>query len=196
MKKVLLLLFVPLFIACNNAIDPAENKNIVDKEGVNVSDTIKNKSKLDLFTSKRGSIIKFIDYNLSLVKSKYTVPEIRIRKYMVNNEIGYFYQIVRKGNYTSKTASVEYADLLEALKALEVLKSQEKEDLKSGGDYLENTFVTVDGFEIGYYVVDGASTWVITLDKYGSDNTLYFDNVSMIENTFLEGKNKIEELKK
>lgn len=196
MRKILLLLFIPLFIACDKGNGSTENGDITSEETVSITDSIKSKAKIELFTSKRGSIVKFVDYKLSSVKSKYSTPEVRVRKYMANNETGYFYQIVKKGSYSSKTASVEYADLLEALKALELLKTEESADLKLGGDYLENSFITEDGFEIGYYVSEGKSTWYIILDKYGSDNSLYFDSVASIENSLLEGKSRIEELKK
>jgi len=60
---------------------------------------------------------------------------------------------------------------------------------------LENKFITTDGFQIGYYVSKGKSTWYIRLEKYGSDNTLFFNSVLGIEQSMENAKTKIDELK-
>ena len=86
--------------------------------------------------------------------------------------------------------------MLEVLKALVVLKLEVEKDIATTPDYLENKFVTVDGFQIGYYVSNGKSTWYIKLEKYGSDNTLFIDNVDTIEAALIQAKAKIDELKK
>jgi len=61
---------------------------------------------------------------------------------------------------------------------------------------LENKFVTVDGFQVGYYVDKGKATWYVKLERYGSDNTVYIDNVTTIEGALEGAKSKIEEMKK
>lgn len=86
--------------------------------------------------------------------------------------------------------------MIEVLKALKVLKTEVTNDVSANPDYMENKFVTVDGFQLGYYVSNGKASWYIKLEKYGSENTLFIDNGDTIEIAFTEAKNKIDELKK
>jgi hypothetical protein len=156
----------------------------------------KTATKMDLFSSKTGTITKFIDTKLPNLKTSYGGAETRIRKISNGITSAYFYQIEKEGKYGSSTASIEYNDLLEVLKALKALKPEVEKDVASKPDYLENKFVTVDGFQVGYYVSGSKATWYIKLEKYGSDNTLFIDNGDTIETAFTEAKNKIDELKK
>ena len=64
MKKLLLILF------CLPMIGFGQNK---DEEN-------KKLTKMDLFTSKTGSIIKYIDYSLNDIKGNYSNGEARVRK--------------------------------------------------------------------------------------------------------------------
>ena len=57
-------------------------------------------------------------------------------------------------------------------------------------------FFFVDGFKIGYMINKGKTTWFLQLEKYGSDNTIFIENLEMVEKAFEEAKNKIDELKK
>ena len=59
---------------------------------------------------------------------------------------------IKSGQYSTNTASIEYSDLLEVIKALKTLQSEEPKDVASNPDYLENKFITVDGFQVGYFV--------------------------------------------
>jgi hypothetical protein len=63
-------------------------------------------------------------------------------------------------------------------------------------DYLENKFVTSDGFSLGCYVSKGELVWYAVLEKYSSDCTIFLKNVETIVNTLNNAKNKIELLKK
>lgn len=154
------------------------------------------KTKMDVFASKTGNIIKFVDTNLPKLKTSYTPAETRIRKISSGAGVGYFYQIEKEGQYSNTTASIEYSDLIEVLKAVKALKADVSNDIAANPDYMENKFVTVDGFQVGYYVSKGKATWYIQLEKYGSNNTLAIDNADVIETAFTEAKNKIDELKK
>jgi len=154
------------------------------------------KTKMDAFVSKTGTINKFVDVNLPALKSSYDRSETRVRKITNLSGTAYFYQIVKKGQYSNTTASIEYSDLLEVLKALKVLKTDVEKDLAANPDYLENKFVTVDGFQVGYYVSNKKVTWYLKLEKYGSDNTLFISDGDVVESAFTEAKAKIEELKK
>ena len=79
-------------------------------------------TKMDVFSSKTGTIIKFIDTKLPDMKSSFTTVETRIRKILSGGDLKYFYQIIKQGQYGSKTASIEYSDLVEVNKAIQTLK--------------------------------------------------------------------------
>ena len=162
----------------------------VKKEAENV------KTKMDVFASKTGSITKFVDTKLPNLKATYGSAQTRIRKITNGTTSAFFYQIEKEGKYSSNTASIEYSDLTEILKALKVLKTDVANDVSANPDYMENKFVTVDGFQVGYFISGGKASWYIKLEKYGSDNTLFIDNGDTIETAFTEAKNKIDELKK
>ncbi len=154
------------------------------------------KTKMDMFSSKTGTITKFTDTKLPNLKTSFGGAETKIRKIINGVNSAYFYQITKEGKYSNSTASIEYNDLLEVLKALKALQPEVEKDIASNPDYLENKFVTVDGFQVGYYVSGGKASWYIKLEKYGSDNTLFIDNGNTIETAFTDAKNKIDELRK
>lgn len=161
----------------------------VKKEAENV------KTKMELFSSKTGVITKFIDTKLLNLNTLHASTETRIRKVKSGNAETYFYQIEKEGKYNSSTASIEYSDLLEVIKAVKTLKTEVDADIANNPDYMENKFTTVDGFQIGYYVSKGKATWYIRLEKYGSDNTLFVADGDIIESAFTNAKHKIDELK-
>lgn len=152
-------------------------------------------TKMEQFVSQTGVIIKFTDTKLSNLKAGYIVAETRIRKLNSGDDVKYFYQIEKPGNYGSSTASVEYSDLLEVIKAFNSLKSEVDSDVRNNPDYLENKFITEDCFQLGYYVSKGKVKWYIKLEKYGSDKTLFIKDLESIDSSFAEAKSKIEELK-
>ena len=154
------------------------------------------KTKMDMFSSKTGTITKFTDTKLPNLKTSFGGAETKIRKIINGASSAYFYQITKEGKYSNSTASIEYNDLLEVLKALKALQPEVEKDIAANPDYLENKFVTVDGFQVGYYVSGGKASWYVKLEKYGSDNTLFIDNGATIERAFTDAKNKIDELKK
>jgi len=151
---------------------------------------------MDRFTSRTGAFSKFVDSRLPNLKCNYASPETRVRKIIAGTESVYFFQIVSKGQYSNTTASIEYSDLLEIIRALKELQGEVDKDVAAAPDYLENKFVTTDGFQIGYYVDKGKAKWYMKLEKIGSDNTLFVDEVSKLEQAFNEARAKIEELRK
>lgn len=156
----------------------------------------KNKStKMDVFGSKTGVIIKYIDYLLPNLKLTYGVAETKIRKFIIGSDVKYFYQISKKEKYNTKTVSIAYEDLIEVIKAVEILKKESKSDTDLNPDYLENKFITDDGFKLGYYVNKGKLTWYLVLEKYGAGNTIFIRKVSVIESAFNLAKQKIKTLK-
>jgi hypothetical protein len=156
-----------------------------------------NDSKMKEFVSQTGVILKFEDYDLPRVKLSYGIAESKVRKITSGDRKEYFLQISKKGDYGTKTASIAYEDLLELMKALVSLNEASKEDVvNTNSDYLENKFITEDGFQVGYYVSSNKLTWYMKLEKYGSGTTIFIKDFETIEQSFLEGKNKIELLKK
>lgn len=67
-------------------------------------------------------------------------------------------------------------------------------DIQSNPDYLENKFITEDGFQIGYYVSKGKASWYIKLERYGS-STVFVKNAEALISAFKNAQSKIEELK-
>lgn len=178
MKKTLLMLFSFLFVS------------VVFGQDVKDANT-----KMDEFVSKTGVILKFEDYTLDNIKLNYGVAEAKIRKVISGGETKFFHQISKEGKYGTKTASIAYEDLLEIQKALIALKSQVSGDTDTSSDYIENKFVTDDGFEVGYFVSRGKLNWYMTLEKYGSGNTIFMKDGSTIEQAFIAAKAKMDELK-
>ena len=71
------------------------------------------KTKMDLFSSRTGTLIKFIDTKLPKIKGDYGNLEARIRKINNGTSTLFFYQIVKELQLGNSTASIEYNDLLE-----------------------------------------------------------------------------------
>lgn len=155
------------------------------------------KTKMDAFVSKTGVIRKFVDVTLSGLKGTYMdVAETRIRKVSAGTTSLYFYQIEKNGEYGSTTSSIEYTDLLEVIKALETLKTEVNQDVATNPDYLENKFVTEDGFQVGYYISKGKANWYLTLEGRGSDASIFVSSVEVLEAAFTQAKEKINMLRK
>ena len=181
MKNVLLVLSMILLTSTLNAQD---SKDIKEES-----------TKMDAFASKTGAIIKYIDYSLPNLKLTFGIAETKIRKFIIGEDVEYFYQISKEGKYDTKTASIAYEDLLEVIKAITSLKNESTSDKILNPDYLENKFVTDDGFKVGYYISKGKLAWYLVLERYGSGNTIFVNDVSVIESAFNSAKQKIEELK-
>ncbi len=141
MKKIIFLSSVIFAFGCLQL-----KAQDTQKEAENV------KTKMELFSSKTGVITKFIDTKLPNLSALYTRAETRIRKVKSGNTETYFYQIEKEGKYGSSTASIEYTDLLEVIKAVKTLQTEVDSDIAGNPDYMENKFTTVDGFQVGYYV--------------------------------------------
>jgi hypothetical protein len=153
-------------------------------------------TKMDAFASRTGVITKFIDYKLPSLKLFLGEPaQTRIRKVMSGLETRYFYVVEKQGKTSTSTGSIEYNDLLQVTKVLATLKGEALNDLSSRPDYVENKYVTDDGFQFGYYITEGKSKWYIKLEQNGTDNTLFINDVQTIESSFNEAKYKIEAIK-
>lgn len=155
----------------------------------------KDATKMDKFISKTGRIIKYTDHNLPNIATRYTPLESKVRIIEAGGEKKLFYQISREGKYDDKVASIAEEDLSDLIKALQSLKQSVMADVQSNLDYLENKFVTEDGFQLGYYVSKGKAVWYIVLERFGSDNTVFFNDINAIENSFATAQEKMRTLR-
>ncbi len=155
------------------------------------------RTKMDVLSSKTGTITKFIDTRMPALKTSFTRAETRIRKVTNGSSTDYFYQIKKRTKKDSSIiASVEYSDVLEVIKAVKTLQIDAEKDIASKPYFIENKFITVDGFHVGYYIKEGKTWWYLKLKENDITNTLYMSSGGKIEEAFVVAKNKIEELKK
>ena len=122
--------------------------------------------------------------------------EAGVRTLMGEQENSYFYRIEEPETTRSiaHIAMIEYSDLVEINKALKKLVAEVDSDCAANPDYLENRFITNDGFQIGYYVSKGKASWYIKLERY-SNSTVFVKNAEALTTNFEEAQKKIEELK-
>ncbi|MCF2487495.1 hypothetical protein [Dyadobacter sp. CY347] len=153
-------------------------------------------TKLDKFTSKSGVIIKFEDYNLTGLAQQFGASaETKIRKVHSGDDVKLFYLISNKTEYGLKVAAIASEDFTELSKALGTLQGQLVIDLQSKADYLENKYVTEDGFHLGYLIQKGKPTWYMRLEKYGSGGSIFLNQLTVIEDSFKLASTKLNELK-
>lgn len=154
-------------------------------------DSERQQTKFEQLASKTGKISKFVDVNMP----RLSYLETSIRTILGEQKNEYFYRIEKPetSSSVSKIAMIEYSDLVEINKALAKLLNEVDSDCLSNPDYLENRFITEDGFRIGYYVNDGKANWFVRLDRYGK-STVFIKKEVLAEN-FPAAQKKIEELK-
>lgn len=153
-------------------------------------------TKFEQFSSKTGKISKFVDVNMPKIPKSYMGSlETGIRILMGEKNV-YFYRIEEEETSRSiaHIAMIEYSDLVEINKALAVLLSEVEADCAANPDYLENKFISEDGFQVGYYVSKGSASWYMKLERYGK-STVFIKNAEAITSGFTAAQQKIEELK-
>ena len=154
-------------------------------------DSEKVQTKFEQLASRTGKLSKFFDVTMP----KLSYLETSVRVVLGENENTYFYRIEKPETSAtiSKIAMIEYSDLVEINKALTKLLNDVDADCALNPDYLENRFITEDGFRIGYYVDKGKANWFIRLERYGK-STVFIKKEVLAEN-FPAAQKKIEELK-
>ena len=161
------------------------------------NDAAKKLTKFEQITSKTGRISKFVDVNMpSIPQSFMGSLSTSIRTVMGEQSNSYFYRIEESetSRSTSHIAMIEYSDLVEINKALVKLTSEVESDIVTNPDYLENKFITTDGFQVGYYVNKGSAHWYLKLERYSS-STVFVKNQEVLVEAFTNAQKKIEELK-
>lgn len=166
-----------------------------EKQGAQTSETKqKEESKLEQFVSKSGGIVRYINYNLPSPKLLYRTATAMVRAAHVGDQKRYFLIIESKDDYRTSTAAIAHEDLLEIVKAFEIIKDQLPKDVELLPDYLENRFVSDDGFMLGYYVNKKEMSWFIGLERFGSGNTIFPRDEAEIDKMFYLANEKINEL--
>lgn len=180
MKKILLVLLVLMPL-----VSFAQN------------DAAKKLTKFEQLSSKTGKISKFVDVNLPNIPLSFLgTLETSVRTLMGEQVNAYFYRLEEPETSRSNAhiAMIEYSDLVEINKALAKLCTEVNTDCAANPDYLENKFITNDGFEIGYYVSKGKASWYIKLERY-SNSSVFIKNAETLTENFSNAQKKIEELK-
>ncbi len=150
-------------------------------------------TKFEQFLSATGKIIRFEDTTMPTIKTSYENVTTRVRKVSAGPDVKYFFQLEKPTKYSSKTASLEYTDLVETIKAIDTLIAYSEKDKNATVDYFENRFVA-DGFEIGYFKNKGIN-WFMDLAKYGSEGSVFFTDVVAVRDVFVAAKEKIDTMK-
>jgi hypothetical protein len=152
--------------------------------------------KFETLVSKKGTMLKFQDTNLSPIRLAFSgAAQTKIRKVIVGSQSTFFFLIEQKGQYRTEFGAIAYDDLLDLAKAIDVLESELPGDVAANPDYLENKYITDDGFRLGYLIQKNKATWYLALDGKGSDNIIFVSASSNIREALLEAKAKIETLK-
>lgn len=191
MKKILLI-FLALTVSCLS-MHAQQDKN-----------TEKKLTKFEEFSSKTGVIMKFADVTLPdrLQMNRGVVLYTSIRTIMRGSENVYFYRLYTYGD--GYTAWIEYSDLVEINKAVSRLVADVDADVAANPEYLENKFMTSDGFEVGYYVSKQKVTWYLKLKgnlelypkiQLKENFVVYPKRQQDIVDLFEAGQRKIEELR-
>ena len=160
----------------------------------------KSLSKMDKFLESSGNILRLENYSIEgLMSAREDFIEAKIRRATSGNESQYFLLLSNEsGGKYSKTriASIAEEDLNKLLSSMNTLKQQAKSE-PGNISYVENKFITDDGFQVGYFTQEDDKItilWFITLERYG-DATFLFRDSTGLEATFNEAQAKIKEVR-
>lgn len=147
-----------------------------------------------LINEAAGTIMKIVDTdkNRLLVSSGALETGIRTVKF---GESFYFLKMEQRETLSSSSelALIGYDDLVSINEALQTLVAEIKKDKTSRPEYLENKYITDDGFEVGYTVSKGEAHWFIKLER-NSTNVIYINNKDNLVKFFKDAQSKIEAL--
>ena len=154
-------------------------------------------TKFEAFTSKTGSITKFYDVNMPKIPTYLGGKlEASVRVVKKGADKMYFFRVEKAETSSSiaRIAMIEYSDLVEVNKAIASLMSEVQSDKEAGYDYLENKFISNDGFQVGYFVSGSSMRWFLKLERYSS-STVFFSNTEDFVDAFRNAQTKIEEMR-
>lgn len=191
LKMRIAFLFVCSVLLSTTTAFPQEQKETINSDI----------SSLERFLSKTGEMVLVTDYKLPDINMGLSgVLEAKVRKATIATETKYYYSLQKERQFSSMNWFVEYADLLEMMKAVTVLKSSFLADVNEKAFYKENRFMTKDKFRVGYFIEDNKAQWFITADRsintslYKVAGLVLIKDISLLEKSLSEGKQRIEEL--
>lgn len=155
----------------------------------------KKESKISKFVGRKGELVKFTDFEISPIQSNTVILDMKIREINSAGGKGIFCQIIKHDEYSPKVASIEENDLKEVLKAIESLERSADIDVNTKGNYLENKYVTEDGFKVGYYVSDREVNWFIIFDDYGDDTEFFGGSILPLKDGLNSANAAISQIK-
>ena len=191
MKKLLLLLLLPIGLY-------AQEDKQINQSQASQQVNYKIQTKYSALVSKSNFYLKYVDtkfQNIQPVNARtiYTL----IRK-VIEPRAAYFFALMRSETtpYCLDPGSeiIEYSDLVTINKAIEKLISESVRDLEKKPDFLENKYVSEDGFTFGYRIKRDLLNFYIGSERYG--NWVIINDYKKLAAIFKEAQTKIEELKK
>ena len=166
---ILLLMLIPITIT-------SQNKSEIGKGGL---------------SSKENRFVKFYDITTLGIPTAFGGwVKTHIRVFQENPNSKYSYIIEDE----SSSILIEYQDLVKINQALVRLQSEVDADIQAGRDYLENKYVSDNGFQIGYCVKNGEVSWFMQLNRNTSSFILLKEPELFIP-SFKAAQQEIEELK-
>jgi hypothetical protein len=145
--------------------------------------------------------MKFIDVKMPNIPKCFGGSlESCVRIIMDGSSNNYFFRIeeTETSRSNAQIAMIEYSDLVEINKALKKIVADVDADVDAdvvaNPDYLENKFITVDGFELGYYIFQSKVSWYMKLERFSESIVLIKDKEILVK-TFVNAQTKIEGLK-
>ena len=185
MKKIFVLMMLALIPISIMAADGDEKK-----------DSIPSNTKYGALFLQKGLIIKFEDFKIEKISFRpygmTTKIKVHFRKFYHKFKNSY-YLILEAGD---EKAYIEYSDLVEINKAIIKLKSEVENDCLKKPEYLENKYVTVDDFEIGYWVKKKLGkyepTWYLDFNR----TSIFYDSIDIevVSKMFLDKQAQIEKM--
>ena len=142
--SILLLIFISLTI--NAQTDSINNRGTV----------------YDNYITQKGFKIKFVDKKLSKISygiSSNTYLKCKLRIVEVEGIEKQYFVILGDDDDNI----IEYSDLINVNKELERLIKEVDIDISQNPDYIENKYISNDGFVIGYYIEGKKSKWFMQL---------------------------------
>ncbi len=125
------------------------------------NDSIITVTKYNTLDTRKGTVIRFVDKKMKdIVYTNMFPMNSKIRTFYDTGEKTYFVIL----SLTKSKTMIEYSDLVEVNKAFDKFFKEVDEDCALKPDYLENKFITDDGFKIGYYVEKGKAHWFVDFD--------------------------------
>ena len=162
------------------------------------NDSIIRVTKHYMLDFQKGTVIKFVDKKVNKIIYYLQSRGIDCSIRTFYNNGGNTYFVVLEPPFVTggvKSIGIEYSDLLEVNKAIDKFFKEVDSDCASDPDYLENKFITEDGFKIGYYVDKGKAHWFVDFDISSPSSFLEIKKPYEFAKGLKDVQNEIEKMK-